>query len=145
MSRKLSNTFKKLISQVQRRVGKIEIRYSDLFVKFFMLLVILTLGYNIYTAYSKGQTNLKRIESEEAKLEKLQAEAERLDGEIDYYSSIEYRRSYARDSWNLAEPGAELFFVNRPEQHEIESIKFNKDPIPLYNNSLWWKKLILGG
>ena len=109
-----------------------------------LLIIIVTLTFNIYKAYNDGVRNLGRLKIEEEKLIKLQEENAKLNEEEGYYKSIEFRKAYARDSLNLSKEGETLYLVIREENEEDvieEDILF--DPNSL-NKSKLWKLLILG-
>jgi cell division protein FtsB len=84
-----------------------------------LLLIIVTMIFNISIAYSEGVQNLGRLKTEEEKLIKLQEENARLSEEEDYYKSIEFRKAYARDSLNLSREGETLYLVVRDEEEEV--------------------------
>lgn len=109
------------------------------------IIIIVGLTINIWNSYEKGLHNSKVIAQEEAKLAKLEDENQDLTEQVQYYSSIEYKRIYARENQNLAEPGERLYFIERDDEElVIDYIKEETDKIELQNNSYWWKKLILG-
>jgi len=109
-----------------------------------LLLVIVTLSFNIFLAYRNGVENLGRLKIEEEKLLKLQQENERLSEEESYYKSIEFRKAYARDSLNLTKEGETLYMVvrNEGEEPSEETVKlFNQQEL---NPLELWKLLIFG-
>jgi len=109
-----------------------------------LLIIIVTLTFNIYRAYNDGIRNLGRLKIEEEKLLKLQEENSKLSEEESYYKSIEFRKAYARDSLNLSREGETLYLVTRDENEEVqveEDILFDPHTV---NKSKQWKLLILG-
>ncbi len=131
-------------TKVRQNIARLDLKLSDLMIQGFLLFVIFVLGYNIYMSYNKGLDNVARINDEQDQLNNLIQEQQRLKELEKYYSSAEFGLAYARDSWNLAEPGAQLYMINRDQQQEVENVKGEVKPIPLTDNSLWWSKLILG-
>jgi hypothetical protein len=144
MKNKLRNYLNKLSNLIRKRLGSIELNLSGLLTKLSLVFVILVLGYNIYISYNKGVENLKRIDSEETKLGELIEENRRLSELEKYYSSAEFGLAYAKESWNLAEPGSTLFYIPREQIQEVEKLSDELDPIPVNDHQLWWKRLILG-
>jgi cell division protein FtsB len=140
--------FVKLITNIRTKVrhniARLDLKLSDLLIQGFLLFVIFVLGYNIYMSYNKGLDNLARVGDEQVQLDNLVKEQQRLRELEKYYSSAEFGLAYARDSWNLAEPGAQLYMINRDQVQQVENVKAEVKPIPLADNSLWWSKLILG-
>ncbi|HRN86802.1 MAG TPA: hypothetical protein PKU78_02680 [Candidatus Dojkabacteria bacterium] len=109
-----------------------------------LLIIIVTLTFNIYRAYNDGIRNLGRLKIEEEKLLKLQEENSKLSEEESYYKSIEFRKAYARDSLNLSREGETLYLVTRDENEDVpveEDILFDPHTV---NKSKQWKLLILG-
>ncbi len=109
-----------------------------------LLIIIVTLTFNIYRAYNDGIRNLGRLKIEEEKLLKLQEENSKLSEQESYYNSIEFRKAYARDSLNLSKEGETLYLVIRDENEEVtvdEDLLFNPESV---SKSKQWKLLILG-
>ena len=140
---KLNYRLKRFRVFIEHRFSRINIDWTDLLGKVVIFLIIIALGYNVFTAYNNGVTNLRRIEEEEQKLNKLLAEAEQLSAQVKYYESLDFKRIYAREILNLAEPDETLYYINRPEpEPQIEDIKDYQESIKLNDNAFWWKKLI---
>ncbi|KXK26759.1 MAG: hypothetical protein TR69_WS6001000779 [candidate division WS6 bacterium OLB20] len=142
---RITKLLKRVSAYIRRRFTTVELTYGDIVSRLVMVVIIVALSINIYTAFNKGRDNLTRIEEEEARLTKLEEEQSELEELVKYYESVEYRRSYARESWNLAEPGEKLYVVQRDNELPIEFVRDNNDPIILRDNVFWWQKLILGG
>lgn len=143
LKKRIAFFIRKRTSKIQSRLRKFNLSWTRVLESIVVAGVVLLLGYNIYTAYNKGVTNATVIAQEQEKVQELEAESAKLSDLEKYYSSVEFRRNYARDAWNLAEPGAELFEIKRQDQVQIEQVQ-SKDPIVLTDNIYWWKKLILG-
>lgn len=142
--KKLLKIFKNLRYNLLRNLNKWEFDLSAFFLQIILIVMIIALGYNVYIAYQKGIKN-SQLESEASqKLAELKAESRQLDAELQYYGSVEFKKIYARDTQNLAQPGESLYYVERPEQQQIENYEVITDPIVLDNYGYWWRKLILG-
>lgn len=144
MKQKAQLFFQNINNRIKKQLSRLELKPADIFFKVFLVLLIIVLGYNIQISYRKGAENLEHISQEEEKLNQLLAEGKKLDELEAYYNSPEFRRAYARDSWNLVEPGASLYLINRKEQPQIDNVNDELDPIPLNDNRRWWKMLIVG-
>ena len=134
------NKFKKLIEKIRSKNLSLKFLFLDLG----LLLIIVTMIFNISIAYSEGVNNLGRLKTEEEKLIKLQEENARLSEEEDYYKSIEFRKAYARDSLNLSREGETLYLIVRDQEEEVEEerdLLFNQSEA---SKSKLWKLLILG-
>ena len=134
------NKFKKLIEKIRSKNLSLKFLFLDLG----LLLIIVTMIFNISIAYSEGVNNLGRLKTEEEKLIKLQEENARLSEEEDYYKSIEFRKAYARDSLNLSREGETLYLIVRYQEADVEEerdLLFNQSEA---SKSKLWKLLILG-
>jgi len=141
--RKINYRLKRIRVYLEQRLLRINIDWYDLLGTVIIGLVILALGYNVFTAYNNGINNLRRIDEEQQKLDKLEAESEELSQLEKYYQSLDFKRIYAREILNLAEPDETLYYINRPEpEPQIEDIKDYQESIKLNDNAFWWKKLI---
>jgi cell division protein FtsB len=121
------------------------INVTDIFVNLFYLVVIVFLGMNIFTTFNKGIEDAKKFQTEQIKLQKLLDENKKLADELEQYSSIEYKKIYARENLNLAEKNETLYYVERrSDSQEIEKLPEDTIQINLEDNFYWWKKLILG-
>ncbi len=137
---------KKILSKVRARVAQTySANWSDILTDLALVAIIITLSYNVYASYTKGSRNLGMIESEASKLQELEAEQAKLVALEKYYNSIEFKRNYARDSLNLAEPGETLYYVVREEEYDFQNLQEETNHIDLEDNRYWWKRLILGG
>lgn len=130
-------------SKIAEKIRSQQVSLRFLLLDFLLLLVIVTLSFNIFLAYRDGVENLGRLKIEEEKLLKLQEENKRLTEEESYYQSIEFRKAYARDSLNLTNEGETLYMVVRNEtetpQEEVKLFDSKElDPVDL------WKLLIFG-
>lgn len=136
-----------LKSNIRKLPGKIKsknISFKYLLFDLTLLLIIVTLTFNIYKAYNEGVNNLGRLKVEEEKLIKLQEENSRLSEEESYYQSIEFRKAYARDSLNLSKEGETLYLITRDEvEDEKVPQEIFYDPNEMEKFKLW-KLLILG-
>lgn|SRR3990167_3284250 len=141
--RKISYRFKRVRVFLEQRLLRINIDWYDLLGTLIIGMVILALGYNVFTAYNNGINNLRRIDEEQEKLDKLLAESEELSQLEKYYQSLDFKRIYAREILNLAEPDESLYYINRPEpQPKIENIEDYQESVNINDNAFWWKKLI---
>jgi len=141
--RKINYRLKRIRVYLEQRLLRINIDWYDLLGTVIIGLVILALGYNVFTAYNNGINNLRRIDEEQQKLDKLEAESEELSQLEKYYQSLDFKRIYAREILNLAEPDETLYYINRPEpQPKIENIEDYQESVNINDNAFWWKKLI---
>ena len=141
---KIINNSKKIFKNFIENIRSKNISLKFLFLDLGLLIIIVTMIFNITIAYNEGVQNLGRLKIEEEKLIKLQEENARLSEEEDYYNSIEFRKAYARDSLNLSREGETLYLVVRDEEDEVEEesdLLFNQSEI---SKSKLWKLLILG-
>lgn len=141
---KIINNSKKILKNFIENIRSKNISIKFLFLDLGLLIIIVTMIFNISIAYNEGVQNLGRLKIEEEKLIKLQEENARLSEEEDYYNSIEFRKAYARDSLNLSREGETLYLVVRDEEDEVEEesdLLFNQSEI---SKSKLWKLLILG-
>lgn len=145
MKQILLNINKTITKFRQRFVANYSANWSDIFTDLALVAIIITLSYNVYTSYTKGSRNLDMIAAEASKLEELEAEQAKLVALEKYYNSIEFKRNYARDSLNLAEPGETLYYVVREEEYDFQNLQEDTKRIDLEDNRYWWKRLILGG
>lgn len=110
---------------------------------FSLLIVILTLAFNIFIAYKEGMENLEKLQEEESKLLKLQEDNAKLMEEENYYRSIEFRKAYAKESLNLSGQGETLYYVQKEEKEETEDVqilfKYSST-----NNIDRWRLLLFG-
>ena len=130
----------KFINKIKNQ--KISIRF--LLLDTSLILIIITISFNIFIAYREGVENLGKLKIEEEKLVKLQQENARLSEEENYYRSIEFRKAYARDSLNLTKSGETLYYVVREQDEENipEAQKlFSTESL---NDIDMWKLLIFG-
>ena len=130
----------KFINKIKNQ--KISIRF--LLLDTSLILIIITISFNIFIAYREGVENLGKLKIEEEKLVKLQQENARLSEEENYYRSIEFRKAYARDSLNLTKSGETLYYVVREQDEENipEAQKlFSTESL---NDIDLWKLLIFG-
>lgn len=71
----------------------------------------------------------------------LQADNAELQRELDYYSSYEYKRLYARDYLHLAEPGETLYkIVGNQQYYQVTAVAPNFVPPSSYAD--WWLQLL---
>ncbi|MEI7578995.1 MAG: septum formation initiator family protein [bacterium] len=140
----MANRIYEIKASIFRKITGFDWDSGDFLINTFLILLIFTLSLNVYNAYKKGINNRNSIQEEEQKVNQLKAETDDLNNQIDYYSSSEYRRAYARENQNFAIPGEKLYYVLRPEDYKIDYYQVNTDPIQLDNHARWWKELILG-
>jgi cell division protein FtsB len=133
------------ISAITEWIRSKEINFKAQLLNLFYLLVILFLGSQIVITFNNGFEDLKRFQAEEARLSQLKQENEELKRAVEQYSSIEYKKIYARENLNLAEKQETLYYVERENTVlEIEKLPEDTMQISLEDNVYWWKKLILG-
>jgi hypothetical protein len=133
-----------LLEFLKRLLNKANFSPTDILAKIFFILLITALSFNVYTAYNKGVANIRGINEEEGRLDNLLTENQKLATLERYYGSLEYKRIYARDKLNLAQPNETLYYVDRPDAATIEQLPQTPSKVSFDNNLLWWKKLILG-
>lgn len=109
-----------------------------------LILIIITISFNIFIAYREGVENLGKLKIEEEKLVKLQQENARLSEEENYYRSIEFRKAYARDSLNLTKSGETLYYVVREQDEENVPEAQKLFSTESLNDIDMWKLLIFG-
>lgn len=138
---KIGNLYRKFTGFTDR----LSIDWYSVFNKFILLLIILSLGYNVYNSYNKVMDSLERYETEKETLAILEAENQRLLKERKYYQSQEFKKIYARDNLNLVEPGEEIYLIDGEEVVlDIEKLPEEQVQITLEDNWFWWRKLLFG-
>lgn len=130
----------KFINRIKNQ--KISIRF--LLLDTSLILIIITISFNIFIAYREGVENLGKLKIEEEKLVKLQQENARLSEEENYYRSIEFRKAYARDSLNLTKNGETLYYVVREQNQENVPEAQKLFSTESLNDIDMWKLLIFG-
>jgi hypothetical protein len=94
-------------------------------------------------AYNRGMDNLKKFDEEQAATNVLIAQNEELKNLYRYYSSIDYKKIYARDNLNLGERGETLYVIEKDEELDVERKEPKIEPRIIDNLSLW-RKLLFG-
>jgi len=110
---------------------------------FFYILLIGVLAINAYNAYTKGISNLQKYDEELIVTNNLIAENDGLRSLYNYYNSIDYKKIYARDNLNLGERDETFYYIERPEELDIDR-KVEKKEIRVVSNISLWTKLIFG-
>lgn len=107
---------------------------------FYVLLMIVLVIYG-WTAYQRGIENLKRFDEEQVATNELVAENEELKNLYRYYSSIDYKKIYARDNLSLGERNETFYYIEKNESLDIETLPTKTVPRNVSNISLWAKLL----
>lgn len=103
----------------------------------------MALGSNLWRIAVNAQYNTEVYNAEIEGLEKLKSENDKLEDELDFYSSNEYRRVYIRDNRHLVESGnTQLYKV-------VDELSFAEPKSRLLNlnnvtadNWQWWRMFI---
>ena len=114
-----------------------------IFGSLFYVLLISVLVVNGYTAYKRGIENLERFDEEQVATNVLLLENKELQDLYRYYSSIDYKKIYARDNLGLGESSETLYLIEKNEPIEVETIQTKAQPKTSNNLSLW-SKLLFG-
>jgi cell division protein FtsB len=117
------------------------IKFSAIIGAMFYVLLLSVLIVNGATAYRRGVENLQKFDEELEVTNKLIAENEELLNLYRYYSSIDYKKIYARDNLNLGEKGETFYFIEKNEPLDIEKLETKQAPREVSNISLWGKLL----
>jgi cell division protein FtsB len=116
---------------------------DDWILKLFLIIMIVIFANNVRNAYTKGINDQQTIITEQKALDEYIALNNQITDELNYVSSIDYQKIFARDTQNLVEPGESLYQIIREEPLDIEDYTGEKKIIDYTDNFLWWKKLIL--
>ena len=90
----------------------------------------------------RAEANYKVKEEEQAKRDKLQSESEGLDEEIAYLESHDATRNLAVNGYRMAEPGEDLYVIERGDIEYDYIEDENPDPIDFDDNRFWWRVVI---
>ncbi|KXK09697.1 MAG: hypothetical protein UZ20_WS6002000264 [candidate division WS6 bacterium OLB21] len=72
--KKLAFYSKQVSKSISKKLASLEITYSDIAIQLFFVIVVIALLFNINTAFTKGQDNIRRIQEEEQRLDDIYAE-----------------------------------------------------------------------
>jgi cell division protein FtsB len=129
-----------------QRLGKfandIGLSVTNFLIIIVLSLLILAIGLNIYFAIRDATNNYSLLKVEQERLEKVQTKNKELEEKLAYYSSLEYKERYARDSLNLVKPGEQIYVVETERREEYDLVEENPDPILKENNRLWWDVIL---
>lgn len=107
---------------------------------FLIIGMLVILSVNLIRAISDANKNYQVYLAEKESLSLMQQENLKLQNELQYYQSYEYKKLYARDNLRLGEPGETLYKIvgdqttyNVPEK---QLDLFND------NNLQWWMLLV---
>lgn len=140
--------FKKLSYKISKFFSKfrfLNLNWGSLAVSAVVILIIIILGTNIYNTYVNGMNTINEFQQEQKKLEDLKALNDDLQKQVDHYSSLEYKKIYARENLNLADSNESLYYIDRPDEElQIEGLPTKQQEITFQDNISYWRKLILG-
>ncbi|MCA9385509.1 hypothetical protein KC717_02580 [Candidatus Dojkabacteria bacterium] len=139
---RLTFLLKRITNKVAFKRPQFNVSPKLLVLGFITLILSLFLVQNIANSlHDLG--NYEILSNEQAILEELQQENEKLVREKSYYQSPYYVRLYARESLNLVEEGQELYRVERSKTYDYDEIGDRMEGIDILNNRYWWRELIL--
>ena len=103
--------------------------------------VTMLLGLNLWRVATNARNSFEVYLFEQEALTDLESTHERLEAELAYYNSYEYKKLYARDNLRLAEPDETLYrIVSRPDYYELEKLEVDFFEDGEYFN--WWMQLL---
>lgn len=106
----------------------------------FMVGMLLALTTSLGKVMVNARNNNEVYEYEQENLSALEAEREKLQKELAYYESYEYKRLYARDYLNLAQPGERLYrIVDNTKLYDVRQRLYN---YPEANFLDWWRTVL---
>lgn len=126
-----------------RLLGRVKIPFDSLFALIGLILLAVFLIRNIYLNLDIWLTNYQLKGEQETQLSEIQAENNRLKKAVEYYKSDFYRRKYARESLNLAEPNQTLFLVERKKEYDFLQDPAENQRVEIESNRELWIRLIL--
>ncbi len=116
---------------------------------FVVLVGIVTgVGVNISLNISRARVSYAVLETENQRLLLAKAESAKLEQDLEYYSSLEYRKRYAYDSLNLARDGEEIYIIDGATRDDFSFEQVEVDPVKRNDSKYWWDftvNLVLGG
>jgi cell division protein FtsB len=95
----------------------------------FLLIILIILGTNLWRKIEDGRRDYAVYVEEQAALDKLRSENALLKAELNYYSSIEYKLLYARDSLNKVRSGEKLYELS----NDVIIYNYAPEPVKLYS------------
>ena len=108
---------------------------------FVIIGITLLLLANLFRVTANAANNYEVYLYERESVESLRDESERLNRELAYYNSYEYKKLYARDFLHLAEPGEKLYkIVGTPKYYDLQ-----EQELELFeegNLLEWWLRII---
>jgi cell division protein FtsB len=141
VQKKLAYTIKRISTHIKSKLELLNLSTVIMLLGYLLLIVVLAV--NAYTSYNRGMANLEKLAQEQIKTAKLQNEYDELSNLYQYYSSIDYKKMYARDNLNLAERNETLYYIEKHEAIDIETLPNTTKPKKI-DNLLLWRKLIFG-
>ncbi len=103
-----------------------------------LCILAVILVFNIYSKLAEVPQNYAVMTAENERLQKAQEKKRELEQEIEYYSSLEYRRRYGYDSMNFAREGESIYLVNPGGREFVQLEETQPDPILREDNKIWW-------
>ncbi len=103
-----------------------------------LTLLAVILVFNIYAKLAEVPQNYAVMTAENDRLQKAREKKLELEQEIEYYSSLEYRRRYGYDSMNFAREGESIYLINPEGRSFVELEEHQPDPILRADNKIWW-------
>ena len=137
--KKIKYQFARIRDYLKPKFAKINA--GAIFGGLFYILLVSVLAVNGYTAYNRGIENLQRFDQEQAATNIILQENLNLQNLYRYYSSIDYKKIYARDNLGLAEKDETLYSIERNTPLDVEKIPTKTVPRTVDNLSLWAKLL----
>lgn len=141
IAKKIQFFLRQIVSYIKAKFAVVNI--NMFFGAVFYILLVTVLAINGYTAYNRGMDNLQRIHEEQAKTDELQKKNDELRSLYKYYSSIDYKKIYARDNLNMAEKNETLYYIEKHEEVDIEQLTTKIVPKKV-DNLILWRKLLFG-
>lgn len=121
-----------------------KINLGSMFISFVFLAFIVIMSVNIYNTFTNGVETIESFREEQTKLDALIEVNEDLKNQVEHYSSLEYKKIYARENLNLGDTNERLYYVDRPDENLIiEELPQQEVQITFKDNISYWKKLIL--
>lgn len=105
------------------------------------LLLTSSLIFNIYMSVTQTSKNFQLYIEEQDKLKAEQERTAKIDKDLSYYQSFEYRQRYGYDSLNLAKPGEKLYLIESSDRQKYDLQGSNPEPVKKEDNWFWWQTL----
>ncbi|MBD3280970.1 hypothetical protein GF389_05665 [Candidatus Dojkabacteria bacterium] len=140
--KKLRYSLNRLFFRVSRLVFRWGLNLNYLLFIVITFLVIAFLSFNIYKTVQRAEANYKIKEEERVKRDELLSESEFLEEEIAYLESHDATRNMAVSGYRMAEPGEDLYVIERNDIVYDYIEEENPDPIDFEDNRFWWRVII---